>query len=77
MAWLVGSQTEAAELTVGSAICPVVAILSGQGIGALPAKPPNDDDVVMADAGILGPGFECHGHHTQSARFALASLDLW
>jgi hypothetical protein len=33
--------------------------------GVLSAKPRNDDDVVMTHAGILGSGFECHGHHGQ------------
>jgi hypothetical protein len=41
---------------------------SGQGLGVSSAKPRNDDDVVMVGAGILGSGFECHGHHRQVPR---------
>jgi hypothetical protein len=44
------------------------AMLPGQGLCASSAKAPNDDDVVMADAGILGPGSKCHDHHRQVTR---------
>jgi hypothetical protein len=41
------------------------AMLPSHGPAVSSVKSRDDDDVVMARAGILESGFECHGHHRQ------------